>query len=265
MNCGAIPENLLESELFGHVKGAFTGAVQSKQGLFETAHHGTLFLDEIGELPGPLQVKLLRVIQEKSLRRVGGTGPTPRSTSGSLRRRTGTPRGGGGGQSLPRGSLLPPQRDPDRTAGRSASEREDIPLLIQHFVEKYSEELGKDVRAVSDAAMERVMRYDFPGNVRELENMVERAVALSQTDTIEPASLPPTILDGRERTVKTRLPLEGTNLDGLVADFERRLLREALQESGGVKKRAAMLLGISFRSFRYRLEKLGLEDPPRED
>lgn len=263
VNCGAIPENLLESELFGHVKGAFTGAVQSKQGLFETAHHGTLFLDEIGELPGPLQVKLLRVLQEKSLRRVGGTTDAQvdvRIVAATNRR-----------------------LDEEVAANRfredlyyrlnviqielpALRERtEDIPLLIQHFVEKYSQELGKDVHAVSEATMERVMRYDFPGNVRELENMVERAVALSQTETIEPASLPPTILEGRERSVKTRLPLEGTNLDGLVADFERRLLRESLQESGGVKKRAAMLLGISFRSFRYRLEKLGLENPPRED
>jgi len=263
VNCGAIPENLLESELFGHVKGAFTGAVQSKQGLFETAHHGTLFLDEVGELPGPLQVKLLRVLQEKSLRRVGGTTDAQvdvRIVAATNRRLDEEVAANRFREDLYyRLNVI----QIELPALRERSE--DIPLLIQHFVEKYSQELGKDVHAVSDAALDRVMRYDFPGNVRELENMVERAVALSQTETIEPASLPPTILEGRERTVKTRLPLEGTNLDGLVADFERRLLRESLEESGGVKKRAAMLLGISFRSFRYRLEKLGLEDPPRED
>jgi two-component system response regulator PilR (NtrC family) len=263
VNCGAIPENLLESELFGHVKGAFTGAVQNKPGLFETAHHGTLFLDEVGELPGSLQVKLLRVLQEKCLRRVGGTSDHQvdvrivAATNRRLEEEVGAGRF--------REDLyyrlnviqieLPPLRD------RS----EDIPLLIQHFVEKYAQELGKNVRSVSDAAMERVLRYEFPGNVRELENMVERAVALSQSEVIEPANLPPTILEGRERTTRTQLPLVGTNLDGLVADFERRLLREALEESGGVKKRASQLLGISFRSFRYRLEKLGLDHPPRDE
>jgi len=262
VNCGAIPENLLESELFGHVKGAFTGAVQSKEGLFETAHHGTLFLDEIGELPGPLQVKLLRVLQEKSLRRVGGTSDHQvdvrivAATNRRLEEEVAASRF--------REDLyyrlnviqieLPPLRD------RS----EDIPLLIQHFVEKYARELSKEIHGVSEAAMQRILRYDFPGNVRELENLVERAVALSPSETIEPASLPPTILEGRERTARTQLPLEGTNLDGLVDDFERRLLREALLESGGVKKKAAQLLGISFRSFRYRLEKLDLDDPVRE-
>ena len=262
VNCGAIPENLLESELFGHVKGAFTGAVQSKPGLFETAHHGTLFLDEVGELPGSLQVKLLRVLQEKSLRRVGGTSDHQvdvRIVAATNRRLEDEV-----AASRFREDLyyrlnviqieLPPLRE----------RAEDIPLLIQHFVDKYARELEKDVQHVSDDAMQRVMRYDFPGNVRELENMVERAVALSQTDTIEAATLPPTVLEGRERPVTTQLPLEGTNLDGLVGDFERRLLREALEQSGGVKKRAAQLLGISFRSFRYRLEKLGLDDPPRE-
>jgi two-component system response regulator PilR (NtrC family) len=263
VNCGAIPENLLESELFGHVKGAFTGAVQNKPGLFETAHHGTLFLDEVGELPGSLQVKLLRVLQEKCLRRVGGTSDHQvdvRIVAATNRRLEEEVSAGRFREDLYyRLNViqieLPPLRD------RS----EDIPLLIQHFVEKYAQELGKNVRSVSDAAMERVLRYEFPGNVRELENMVERAVALSQSEVIEPANLPPTILEGRERTTRTQLPLVGTNLDGLVADFERRLLREALEESGGVKKRASQLLGISFRSFRYRLEKLGLDHPPRDE
>jgi two-component system response regulator PilR (NtrC family) len=262
VNCGAIPENLLESELFGHVKGAFTGAVQSKAGLFETAHRGTLFLDEIGELPTPLQVKLLRVLQDKSVRRVGGTSNhlvDVRIVAATNRRLEDEVAAGRFREDLYyRLNViqieLPPLRD------RS----EDIPLLIRHFVEKYGKELGKDVTAVSEAAMKRILAYDFPGNVRELENTVERAVALSQSETIQPESLPPTVLEGRERLQVSQLPLEGTNLDGLVAEFEQRLLREALQESGGVKKRAAQLLGISFRSFRYRLEKLGLDDPPRE-
>jgi two-component system response regulator PilR (NtrC family) len=263
VNCGAIPENLLESELFGHVKGAFTGAVQNKAGLFETAHRGTLFLDEIGELPGSLQVKLLRVIQDKAVRRVGGTSDQLvdvriiAATNRRLEEEVAASRF--------REDLyyrlnviqigLPPLRD--RT--------EDIPLLVTHFLEKYAGELGKPVAGFSEAAMERLLEYGFPGNVRELENLVERAVALSQGGTIGPESLPPNMLEPRASGATAKLPLEGANLDSLVNEFERGLLREALRQSRGVKKRAAQLLGISFRSFRYRLEKLGMEEAPDED
>ena len=263
VNCGAIPENLLESELFGHVKGAFTGAVTNKAGLFETAHKGTLFLDEIGELPPTLQVKLLRVIQDKAVRRVGGTSDTLvdvriiAATNRRLEEEVAASRF--------REDLyyrlnviqigLPPLRD--RT--------EDIPLLVTHFLEKYALELGKPVAGFSEAAMERLLEYGFPGNVRELENMVERAVALSQGGPIGPESLPPTMLEPPVRGTTAKLPLEGANLDSLVNEFERGLLREALRQSRGVKKRAAQLLGISFRSFRYRLEKLGMEEAPDEE
>jgi two-component system, NtrC family, response regulator PilR len=263
VNCGAIPENLLESELFGHVKGAFTGAVQNKAGLFETAHKGTLFLDEIGELPASLQVKLLRVIQDKAVRRVGGTSDQLvdvriiAATNRRLEEEVAASRF--------REDLyyrlnviqigLPPLRD--RT--------EDIPLLVTHFLEKYAQELGKPVAGFSEAAMERLLEYGFPGNVRELENMVERAVALSQGGTIGPESLPPTMLEPPAKGAAAKLPLEGANLDSLVNEFERGLLREALRQSRGVKKRAAHLLGISFRSFRYRLEKLGMEEAPDEE
>ncbi|HVH08056.1 MAG TPA: sigma-54 dependent transcriptional regulator [Myxococcota bacterium] len=263
VNCGAIPENLLESELFGHVKGAFTGAVTNKAGLFETAHKGTLFLDEIGELPPTLQVKLLRVIQDKAVRRVGGTSDTLvdvriiAATNRRLEEEVAASRF--------REDLyyrlnviqigLPPLRD--RT--------EDIPLLVTHFLEKYALELGKPVAGFSEAAMERLLEYGFPGNVRELENMVERAVALSQGGPIGPESLPPAMLEPPVRGTAAKLPLEGANLDSLVNEFERGLLREALRQSRGVKKRAAQLLGISFRSFRYRLEKLGMEEAPDEE
>jgi two-component system response regulator PilR (NtrC family) len=263
VNCGAIPENLLESELFGHVKGAFTGAVQNKAGLFETAHRGTLFLDEIGELPGSLQVKLLRVIQDKAVRRVGGTSDQLvdvriiAATNRRLEEEVAASRF--------REDLyyrlnviqigLPPLRD--RT--------EDIPLLVTHFLEKYGNELGKTVAGFSEAAMDRLLEYGFPGNVRELENMVERAVALSQGGTIGPEALPPSMLEPRATGAAAKLPLDGGNLDSLVNEFERGLLREALRQSRGVKKRAAQLLGISFRSFRYRLEKLGMEEAPDEE
>jgi two-component system response regulator PilR (NtrC family) len=263
VNCGAIPENLLESELFGHVKGAFTGAVANKAGLFETAHRGTLFLDEIGELPGSLQVKLLRVIQDKALRRVGGTSDHQidvRIVAATNRRLEDEVAAGRFREDLYyRLNViqigLPPLRD------RS----EDIPLLVQHFVEKYAGELGKPVPGFSEAAMKRLLEYPFPGNVRELENMVERAVALSPGGTIGPESLPPSVLEPTARGSAAKLPADGANLDSLVNEFERGLLREALRQSRGVKKRAAHLLGISFRSFRYRLEKLGMEEAPDEE
>jgi len=263
VNCGAIPENLLESELFGHVKGAFTGAVSNKPGLFETAHRGTLFLDEIGELPATLQVKLLRVIQDKALRRVGGTSDHQidvRIVAATNRRLEDEVAAGRFREDLYyRLNViqigLPPLRD--RT--------EDIPLLVQHFMEKYAGELGKPVPGFSEAAMKRLLDYPFPGNVRELENMVERAVALSPGGTIGPESLPPSVLEPTARGAAAKLPADGANLDTLVNEFERGLLREALRQSRGIKKRAAHLLGISFRSFRYRLEKLGMEEAPDED
>ena len=257
VNCGAIPGNLLESELFGHVKGAFTGAVQNKPGLFESADGGTLFLDEIGELPAALQVKLLRVIQDKSVRRVGGN--TDRSVDVRIVAATNRDLAAEVEGGRFRDDLyyrlnviqvvLPPLRD----------RMEDVPLLLRHFLEKYAAEFGKPVQAVADAALERILAHDFPGNVRELENTVERAVALTRGSRIEVEHLPPAVLRGRTRPGDPRLPQSGVNLDEMVNEFERGLLREALQRSGGVKKKAAQILGISFRSFRYRLEKLGLD------
>ncbi len=257
VNCGAIPENLLESELFGHVRGAFTGAVQNKDGLVELADGGTLFLDEVGELPGTLQVKLLRVIQEKIVRRVGGTQDRKvdvRILAATNRRLEEEVAAGRFREDLYYRLnviqiALPPLRE----------RMEDVPLLAQHFVEKYARETGRGVRGFSDEALAQICAYAFPGNVRELENVVERAVALSTREIVGPEALPPNVLDPAPSEPSTRLPLEGTNLDGLVDAFERGLLREALTQAGGVKKRAAGLLGISFRSFRYRLEKLGLD------
>ena len=259
LNCAAIPENLLESELFGHVKGAFTGAVGNKAGLFELADLGTLFLDEVGELTPPLQVKLLRAIQEKTIRRVGGTSDRRvdvRILAATNRRLEDEVSAGRFREDLyyrlnviqlP----LPPLRE----------RMEDLPLLVHHFVEKYTRELGKSVRGVSDEAMERLRAHSYPGNVRELENVIERAVALARGEWIDRESLPPALLQPPAERTSAALPQGSVDLDNLVADYERGLLVEALRRAGGVKKRAAHLLGISFRSFRYRLEKLGLDEP----
>ncbi len=263
INCGAIPENLLESELFGHVKGAFTGAVSGKEGLFETADGGTLLLDEVGELPASLQVKLLRVLQERTIRRVGGTSDRRvdvRILAATNRRLEQEVAGGRFREDLYYRLnviqiALPPLRE----------RRDDIPLLVQHFVEKYARELGKPIRGVGAAAAERLLAYSYPGNVRELENAIERAVALSKDGEIEPGALPPQILHPAEPARETRVGTAGVDLDSLVSEYERGLLLEALDRAKGVKKRAAALLGISFRSFRYRLEKLGLESPAGDD
>jgi two-component system response regulator PilR (NtrC family) len=139
--------------------------------------------------------------------------------------------------------------------------REDVPLLVTHFVEKYQGELGREVQRVSDGALEKLVAYDYPGNVRELENVVERAVALSRGGEIGVEVLPPTVVRARSASGRDRLPAEGVSLEDVLAEYERGLLLEALDQCGGVKKRAAQRLGISFRSFRYRLEKLGLEEP----
>lgn len=259
VNCGAIPENLLESELFGHVKGSFTGAISNKEGLFEVAHRGSLLLDEIGDLSPQLQVKLLRVIQEKTIRRVGGT--NDKQVDVRILSATNRDLAAEVAEGRFREDLyyrlnviqveLPPLRE------RS----DDVPVLVSHFVEKYAEELGKPIERVSDEAMRELVAYSFPGNVRELENIIERAVALSQGGAIGVEALPPTVTASRPTPGHVVIPEEGVRLEGLVDDYERSLLREALRKSGGVKKHAAKLLGISFRSFRYRLEKLGLDGP----
>jgi two-component system response regulator PilR (NtrC family) len=257
VNCGAIPENLLESELFGYVKGAFTGAVHNKEGLFETADGGTLFLDEIGELPAPLQVKLLRVIQERTIRRVGGTSDLRvdvRIVSATNRHLADEVGAGRFREDLYyRLNVIQISMPPLR------ERRGDIPVLVGHFMQKFADELGRPVRSMSDAVMAKLMEYDFPGNVRELENLVERAVALSRDEHIGVDALPPGLCE-RERSEAPEIPATGIDLDEVLADYERALLSQGLEQAGGVKKRAAQLLGVSFRSFRYRLEKLGLED-----
>ncbi|UCE86715.1 MAG: sigma-54-dependent Fis family transcriptional regulator, partial [Deltaproteobacteria bacterium] len=238
-------------------KGAFTGAVQNKAGLFEAADGGTLFLDEVGELPLSLQVKLLRAIQDKQIRRVGGTSDRNvdvRIVSATNRCLE---------EDIASGRFredLYYRLNVIQIALPALRERmDDLPLLVQHFLEKYSAELGKPVNEVSDEAMAVLQGYHFPGNVRELENVIERAVALSRGDRVEREALPSMLARSPEVNDPSRIPPEGVELEALVSDYERGLIREALARTGGVKKHAARLLGVSFRSLRYRLEKLGLD------
>ena len=257
LNCGAIPENLLESELFGHERGSFTGAVGEKKGLFEVADRGTLFLDEIAELSLGLQVKLLRAIQEKTIRRVGGTADLEvnvrllSATNQDLESAVATGRF--------RNDLFYRLNVIQISLPALRERREDIPPLLRHFLEKLSRDAGRSIDSVSEEAMKKLMAYDYPGNVRELENIVERAVALSRGAEIELDGLPPNVLDMKATANAPVIPAEGVKLDNLLEDYERSLLGEAMRLSLGIKKEAAKLLGISFRSFRYRMEKLEIE------
>lgn len=254
VNCGAIPENLLESELFGHVKGAFTGASRSKEGLFSVASGGTLFLDEVAELPLSLQVKLLRVIQDKALRPVGGTMDRPldvRLISATNRTlQTEVDEGRFRKDLFYRINVveveLPSLRD----------RRDDIPLLLGHFMRKYAPGMGREIRTVSDEAMRSLIAYDYPGNIRELENLVERAMALAQTDEIDVDLLPVNVISEASCSQPVLPPAGTSDLEALLRDYEYALLEHALRQSQGVKTEAARRLGISFRSFRYRWQKL---------
>jgi len=262
LNCGALPENLLESELFGHMRGAFTGADQNKKGLLEVAERGTIFLDEIGEMSAVLQVKLLRVLQERRFRRVGGL----EELQADIRVIAAT------NQDLTRAVaegrfredlyyrinvipiVLPPLRE----------RREDIPLLAEHFLAKYSEQMGKPITGVSHEALRILGAHDWPGNIRELENVIERAVALEGTPTILPDSLPASIRHDAAKGAAgapspDKLPASGFDLEAHVKEIEMSYIAEALKQAGGVQVKAAELLGMSFRSFRYYVKKYNLK------
>lgn len=260
INCGAIPENLMESEMFGHKKGSFTGAVSDKAGLFEVADGGTLFLDEVGELPITIQVKLLRAIQERMIRRVGATEDMKvdvRIIAATNRNLEDMVQKGTFRQDLfYRLNVIniktPPLRD----------RKEDIPILAQHFLKKYNDKLSKNIGGISAEAMEILKKYDYPGNVRELENMIERTVALEGGQTILPESLPPMVntTSGRKMASSHEIEVtsEGVDLDKVMGQIEKELLIKAIHAAGGVKKKAAKLLNITFRSMRYRVEKYNL-------
>ncbi|WP_413287977.1 sigma-54-dependent transcriptional regulator [Bdellovibrio sp. HCB337] len=260
INCGAIPENLMESEMFGHKKGSFTGAVVDKAGLFEVADGGTLFLDEVGELPLTIQVKLLRAIQERIIRRVGATDDMKvevRIIAATNRNLEEMVQKGGFRQDLfYRLNVIN-----IKTPGLR-ERRDDIPLLAGHFLKKYNERLNKNIGGISTEAMEILKKYDYPGNVRELENLIERTVALEGGAMILPESLPPMVntSSGRKMASSNEIEIgaEGVDLDKVMGQIEKELLIKAIHSAGGVKKRAAKLLHISFRSMRYRIEKYNL-------
>jgi len=256
INCTAIPENLLESELFGYEKGAFTGAVSAKPGKFELADKGTIFLDEIGDIPGSIQVKLLRVLQDREFERLGGTRTlrvdvrVVAATNQDLR------------AALEEGTFrrdlyyrlnvvpinIPPLRD----------RKEDIPYLVDYFIERFARESGKPIRGITPAAQRLLMDFHWPGNVRELENIIERAVALSAGDRLEVHDIRLDLSPARGVPAVTGVafPPEGVTLE----QFLDGIIQEALRRAHGNKSQAARLLGISRNALRYRLSKIGVPD-----
>jgi len=251
VNCGAIPENLLESELFGHVKGSFTGAIRDKKGLFEEADGGTLFLDEIGELPLALQVKLLRVLQEEEVRRVGATRATKinvRIVAATIRDLTAEVSAGRFREDLYyRLNVLPLRLPPLR------ERREDIPLLVQHFLEKHNGRLGTDVRVVEPAALKLLVEGAWPGNVRELENTIERALVLSEDGRITVDSLPEKL---REARPPARLLADDElSIKRATRLIEEELIRRALTKTRGNRTAASKLLEISHRALLYKIKR----------
>jgi two-component system response regulator PilR (NtrC family) len=259
INCGGIPENLLESELFGYSKGAFTGAYQDKQGLFEVADGGTIFLDEIAELPPLLQVKLLRVVQEKSFRRVGGAEDIRvdvRILSATNRDLGEYVKKGQFREDLYYRLNVIPLRMPTLR-----ERKEDIPILARHFIEKYSREFSKEIKTISAYALELLLQYPFPGNVRELENIIERSVAFETSNIILPENLilaNDNDMDTGAPFARYEIPDAGISLNDELAKLEKGLIEMALLKARGSKAKAAELLKISYDSLHYRSEKLGL-------
>lgn len=262
VNCGALTETLLESELFGHVRGAFTGADTNKKGLIEAADKGTVFLDEIGEMSPTMQVKLLRVLQERKYRRVGGTDEVSANIRviAATNRELATMVGDGGFREdlFYRLNVIPIRLPALRERA------EDVPLIADHFLGRFSREMGKPLQGFTPDASAALMAYPWPGNVRELENAVERAVAFETSERIRPETLGEQLCTGRPATSMAgkrqdeALPPTGFNLEQHLQEIERTHLERALKQAGGVQVRAADLLGLSFRQFRYLVKKYQL-------
>ncbi|MCH7913012.1 MAG: sigma-54-dependent Fis family transcriptional regulator [Deltaproteobacteria bacterium] len=252
VNCAALPETLLESELFGHEKGAFTGAFVTRKGRFEVASGGTIFLDEIGDLPTHLQAKLLRVLQEREFERVGSSKPISidvrilAATHRDLERllKAGQFRDDLYYRLNVVTIVLPPLRE----------RRQDLPLFMDHLLRVFAEKNGKKIRGFTSEAREALLRYDYPGNVRELENIIERASVITRNDVIGRADLPISIQEPEVEVINSE-----TDLPVVVERLERRMIREALARSGGVQTRAAEQLGITERALRYKLKKYGFQ------
>jgi two-component system response regulator PilR (NtrC family) len=257
INCGAIPEGLIESELFGHEKGSFTGAVEAKPGLFEVAGSGTLFLDEVGELPPQVQVKLLRTLQERRIRRVGGNADLPiqaRIIAATNRDLEAEVKAGRFREDLfYRLNVIQIRMPPLR------ERRGDIPRFVEHFMARFAREAGRPVPRLAPEAARLLQAWDYPGNLRELANVVERAVTLCEGDEVDAAVLPPALRGGPAApAAEAELPPEGLDLQAHLDVIERRVLEQALSRTGGVRTEAARLLGLTFRSLRYRLAKYGI-------
>jgi two-component system response regulator PilR (NtrC family) len=265
ITCSAIPESLLESELFGHVKGAFTGAIANKIGLFEAANNGSVFLDEIGELTPLIQTKLLRVLQERELKRVGGTETIKvnvriiAATNKNLEEEV---MAGRFREDLFYRLAVVPIRVPPLRERKG-----DVPLLVDHFLHKFSTSLGKEIHEISSYALKVLMEYDFPGNVRELENIIERGVALENSNIILPESLTLSIHQKKREVTQTNPLFQGVadedelfalGLDAIVGRFEKNLIEYCLNKADHSKMRAAELLKVSFRSLRYKIQKYGI-------
>ena len=253
VNCAALAEGVLESELFGHEKGAFTGAIRRKKGKFELANTGTIFLDEVGDIPPAIQVKLLRVLQEKEIERVGGEGPIKVDVRIVAATNRDLPKMVEEGKFredlfyrlhvIP--IYLPPLRE----------RKEDIPELVRHFLRKKCAQLGRKVPEVDPKALELLMEYDWPGNVRELENVLERAIVLCEGDRIGPSDLP--LLVEREGDV-LRVPEGEVPLPEMLESLEKQLIERALEKARGVKAEAARILGIKTSTLYYKMEKYGM-------
>jgi two-component system response regulator AtoC len=259
VNCGAIPENLLESELFGHAKGAFTDAIRTKKGLFEEADGGTLFLDEIGELPPQLQVKLLRVLQEGEIRRIGESKPIQvdvRIVAATVKDLVKEVNEGRFRDDLfYRINVLPIHIPPLR------ERNEDIPLLTAHFIRKYSEVMSKNVMGIDSRALEALMNYKWYGNVRELENTIERAIVLADRENIEVENLPLEIQNFQEEIPLEPLAEEEYSIKKSSRFLEMNLIKKALKKTKGNHTHAAKLLEISHRALLYKIKEYGiLED-----
>ncbi|MBZ5646497.1 MAG: sigma-54 dependent transcriptional regulator [Acidobacteriia bacterium] len=261
INCGAFPETLLESELFGYMKGSFTGATQNKRGLFEVANGGTLFLDEISEMSLAMQVKLLRVLQERVLRPIGGTAEVAidvrliAATNKDLERLVAE------GQFREdlyyRISVIPIRVPPLR------DRREDIPVLTNHFLKKYVTVAGKGITRIVAESLHGLLEYDWPGNVRQLENTIERAVALESgnelhVETPQERPRPRAAAADGDLPPVWSVPSEGVDMERYIAEIERTLITNALKQSNGVQTKAAEMLKLSYRSFRHLIKKYGI-------
>jgi two-component system response regulator PilR (NtrC family) len=261
LNCGALPENLLESELFGHVKGSFTGAVATKKGMFEIAEKGTLFLDEVSEMSPWTQVKLLRSLQDKKIRRVGGTEEIPvdvriiAATNQNLQQRMDD--GKFREDLFYRLNVISFEMPPLR------KRREDISLLVTHFLEKYCKGMGRPVKRIAPEVFSVFESYPWPGNVRELENTIERVVAIEERETITRESLPKEMLLPNKRQDVSLSLQRGFDLNAKMDEISNHYVQQALVESRGNLKEAANLLGINYRSLRYLIDKHGLKDANR--